>query len=462
MNIRMLSAWGATILVPVAVYFAAPENISPQFPMFLACTVTAIMAWATSILPATVVAALLAFGYTLTGVADPATVFSPWSTVLPWLTFAAVNIGLAMERTNLARRLALHCLRITGGTFHGLVVGFALAGLALVIILPSVLARMVICCAIAVGIIDALKLGARSRMSSAIVMLAFFAASAPLFMFLHSSEAFIWAFDMLFKGTDVSVDFWEYLRQGTLINLIYYVMSISLVYVVKGRDKLTLGAELRRFIDASFVELGPMSRKEVKLLVIVIAVILGFMTQTVTGLNPVYVFCVLALACYFPGIDILRDEDMRRLNISIMVFVTGCMAIGFVGGKVGANAWAVEQLMPWLQHMGDTSATLASYVFGVVVNFLLTPLAAMAAFTPAFADLGHALHVNPLPMFYAFNFGLDQYIFPYEAVYYLYIFVTGKVMLRYIAGALALRMLLAGIFVAIIAIPYWKLIGLMQ
>lgn len=461
MNVRRLAPWLATAIIPAAIYSIAPQEVSPQFPMYLTCTSAAIMAWATNILPATIVAALLAFAYTLCGVADPATVFSPWGTVLPWLTFAAVNIGLAMEKTNLAKRLALYCLRFTGGTFHGLVLGFALAGLALVIILPSVLARMVICCAIAVGIIEALGLDSRSRMSSAIVMLAFFAASAPLFMFLHSSEAFIWAFDMLFKDTDISVDFWEYLRQGTLINIIYYAMSISLVYVVKGKDKMRAGDELARFIAESFRRLGPMSKQEIKLLVIVLAVIAGFMLQTVTGLNPVYIFCVLALLCYFPGIDILSGEDFSRLNITIMVFVTGCMAIGFVGGKVGANAWAVSEMMPFLQTLSDTGATMASYAFGVVVNFLLTPLAAMAAFTPAFADLGHALNVNPLPMFYAFNFGLDQYIFPYEAVYYLYIFVTGKVMLRYIAGALALRMGLAAIFVALVAIPYWKFIGLM-
>ena len=71
------------------------------------------------------------------------------------------------------------------------------------------------------------------------------------------------------------------------------------------------------------------------------------------------------------------------------------------------------------------------------------------------------MNVNPLPLFYAFNFGLDQYIFPYEAVYFLYIFITEKVLLRHIATALAIRMLIVGIFVVVLAVPYWKGIGLM-
>ena len=81
-----------------------------------------------------------------------------------------------MEKTGLAKRLALQCLKLTGGSFNGLVAGFFLAGLVLVVILPSILARVVIFCAIAVGIIQALQLDAKSRMSSTIIMMAFFAA----------------------------------------------------------------------------------------------------------------------------------------------------------------------------------------------------------------------------------------------------------------------------------------------
>lgn len=69
--------------------------------------------------------------------------------------------------------------------------------------------------------------------------------------------------------------------------------------------------------------------------------------------------------------------------------------------------------------------------------------------------------VNPLPLFYAFNFGLDQYLLPYEAVYFLYIFITERVSLRHIIPALAVRMGLVGLFVVVMAVPCWKAIGLM-
>ena len=164
MNPVQALKWTMTLLIPCGVYFLSPQDVSPHFPLYMGLTSAAIIAWALNVFPAIGVAAMLTFAYILCGVADAEVVFGPWATVLPWLSFAAVIIGEGMEKTGLAKRLALRCLKLTGGSFNGLVAGFFLAGLVLVVILPSILARVVIFCAIAVGIIQALQLDAKSRM----------------------------------------------------------------------------------------------------------------------------------------------------------------------------------------------------------------------------------------------------------------------------------------------------------
>ena len=315
MNPVQALKWTMTLLIPCGVYFLSPQDVSPHFPLYMGLTSAAIIAWALNVFPAIGVAAMLTFAYILCGVADAEVVFGPWATVLPWLSFAAVIIGEGMEKTGLAKRLALRCLKLTGGSFNGLVAGFFLAGLVLVVILPSILARVVIFCAIAVGIIQALQLDAKSRMSSTIVMMAFFAAAAPQFMFLHSSESFIWAFGMMLKGTDKTVNFWDYAYQATFINLIYYALSMATVYIVKGRETLVSGAHFSTFIEQSCREMGPIQPREIKLLVLVFGIILGFMLEPLTHIDPVYVCCVLALLSYLPGINVLDRESFSNLNI---------------------------------------------------------------------------------------------------------------------------------------------------
>lgn len=75
----------------------------------------------------------------------------------------------------------------------------------------------------------------------------------------------------------------------------------------------------------------------------------------------------------------------------------------------------------------------------MITNLLLTPFAATVAFTPAFGELGVQMGVNPLPLFYAFEYGLDQYFFPYEGVMFLYIFTTGCVTLKHVIPTMIAR-----------------------
>ena len=129
-NLALLR-WPVTLFLPVILYLCSPVDVSPKFPLFVGMTSMAVLAWAFNVFPAIGVAALLSFAYLLGEVAPAEVVFGPWTTVLPWLSFAAVIIGEAMDRTGLARRLALRCLQLTGGSFSGLLWGFFLGGIAL-------------------------------------------------------------------------------------------------------------------------------------------------------------------------------------------------------------------------------------------------------------------------------------------------------------------------------------------
>ena len=105
-NLALLR-WPVTLFLPVILYLCSPVDVSPKFPLFVGMTSMAVLAWAFNVFPAIGVAALLSFAYLLGEVAPAEVVFGPWTTVLPWLSFAAVIIGEAMDRTGLARRLAL-------------------------------------------------------------------------------------------------------------------------------------------------------------------------------------------------------------------------------------------------------------------------------------------------------------------------------------------------------------------
>lgn len=102
-----------------------------------------------------------------------------------------------------------------------------------------------------------------------------------------------------------------------------------------------------------------------------------------------------------------------------------------------------------------------TWLLAVVVNFGLTPLAAMASFGVPITEIALSLHMQPYPILYAFNVGLDQLLFPYEYAIYLIYFSFGMIQIKDFIKFGATKMVLSFLFLMILAVPYWKLIGLL-
>lgn len=461
MSRSMTLKWCIPFATGLIFFALAPRDVTPQLPLFLGITSCAILIWAFDLLPVVAVAAALTFVYLLTNMAPPEVVFGPWTTVLIWTTFGAAIFGEAMEKTGLAKRVALRCMLMCGGSFAGMLLGLFLGSIVVGLLLASGFARTVIFCAIAVGVVKALDIDPKSRLSSVIILAFFFAAAASTMEFLHTSESFIWSFKVLMDAIGGNVGWWEYLKHEGFVNTIYIALTFLTLWFMRGKEKLPAGEHLRSVLEARLAEMGPMSGAERRLLWLALLSIIGFMVEPWTDINAVYVLCLAALFCYLPAFRIMEPDSFNNLNIMFLVFVAGCMAIGFVAGEVGANRWMVSTIIPVLQSLSPTMGVIFSYIAGVLTNLLLTPFAATVAFTPAFAELGTQLGVNPLPLFYAFEYGLDQYFLPYEGVMFLYMFTTGCVTLRHILPIVFARFVVAGIFIAVVAIPFWKFINIM-
>lgn len=119
-------------------------------------------------------------------------------------------------------------------------------------------------------------------------------------------------------------------------------------------------------------------------------------------------------------------------------------------------------MLPLLQGQSDTMAVLITYLSGLLINFLLTPMAATGSMCGPLAQLALQLGIDPQVLTYAFLYGLEQYVLPYEIGVFMYIFVTGAITLKHVVPALALRMIFVPIMLAVVAVPYWTFLGLLK
>ena len=459
--------WLLSLLIPAGAYFAvqtavqADPSLNPHLPMFFAITLWAITVWATDILPAVPSAAAMTFLYLLCNVAPAPVIFGAWGAFLPWICFGALILSEALEQTGLTRRLALQLMHLVGATFTRIVVSLMTVGMFMAFLLPDIMCRVIIFVAIAHGLVMALELDPKSRISSAIIMAGFCSATSPGYGFLTGTEMSLIAMDQI--KSIITIPTWgEYALANLPFIILYCCFSIFMcVKIIPGKEHIPHEDHLKEVVAERLRDMGPMTTQEWKLLILMICAITGLLTSKWHGLNGYFLYALIAICCYLPWIGLASFENVRKLNVGFLVFIVACLGMGSVAVHLGAAKWFASLVVPLIDGLSPIWLVLSSYLSAVAVNFMLTPLAAVSALSLPWAEIAQHVNMNPLPMLYSFLYGLDQYIFPYEYVLYMYIFSTGYITPKHMFKGLGLRILFVAVILMLLQVPYWKLIGLM-
>jgi len=452
--------WALSLVLPAAVFFLMPELevASPKTRLFFAITLWAVIAWAVEVLPSAVVAAILTFLYSLF-VTTPAVAFSSWCTFLPWMCFSALIIAEVLNRTGFGKRIALHSMLLMGSSFRNTMIGLMVAGVILTLLVPSGLARAVIFVAISQGLIQALNVDTKSRMSSALMMGGYFAAIAPGLFCVTGTEMNLLALQVVTNTTGYSVPYVDFLIHMVPFSVFYMGFSIFLIFVIRGKERLENEGHLKEVLEARLREMGPIKHEEIKIFLVLIVGFIAFVMEQWHHLPGAFVFALVGMACFIPGMNLATEKDLRKVNLSFLIFLAACMSIGAVAQDLNVPKWIAGHMSSFFDGRGAVTAISFSYVLGVVVNFLMTPMAAVGAFGSPLAQLAVNLGLDPYTLVYSMLYGLDQLLFPYEIGYMLYTFMSGAVTLKHIMGALAIRMVACALFIPALLVPYWKLIG---
>lgn len=459
--------WLLSLLIPAGAYFAvqtavqADPSLNPHLPMFFAITLWAITVWATDILPAVPSAAAMTFLYLLCNVAPAPVIFGAWGAFLPWICFGALILSEALEQTGLTRRLALQLMHLVGATFTRIVVSLMTVGMFMAFLLPDIMCRVIIFVAIAHGLVMALELDPKSRISSAIIMAGFCSATSPGYGFLTGTEMPLIAMDQI--KSIITIPTWgEYALANLPFIILYCCFSIFMcVKIIPGKEHIPHEDHLKEVVAERLRDMGPMTTQEWKLLILMICAITGLLTSKWHGLNGYFLYALIAICCYLPWIGLASFENVRKLNVGFLVFIVACLGMGSVAVHLGAAKWFASLVVPLIDGLSPIWLVLSSYLSAVAVNFMLTPLAAVSALSLPWAEIAQHVNMNPLPMLYSFLYGLDQYIFPYEYALYMYIFSTGYITPKHMFKGLGLRILFVAVILMLLQVPYWKLIGLM-
>lgn len=391
-------------------------------------------------------------------------VFSGFSGSAIWTLIPALFFGFALAKTGLGRRIASFGMNIVPLTYPGLVMMWALIGIVLSLLTPSITVRVVIVTPIALQSVELLGLAKGSRARSLILLIAWAMAMIPGIGWQTGSLAgpVISGFYAANPALGM-IDFSSWARVSLLP-----VAIVTLLTLLGGYLLLRPDSPLRvprDVFEQAYQKLGPLSRHE---LITAIVLTFSFLMFTTSGLHGIPDVATVLFAWFILNLTgIIEPKDISSgISWDLVVFIGTAMGFGSVMDRTGISDWLADHLVGLIAPI-TTSPWIFVYV--VLIVFFLWRFVDIATFIPTFAI------ITAIVPEVSRQYGIDPLVWvPLMALAQNAFFLSYTNMFALIAeaslgdkGWRSSELSLFGIiyFLAIllamtIAIPYWQSLGL--
>jgi solute carrier family 13 (sodium-dependent dicarboxylate transporter), member 2/3/5 len=448
--------WILSIIIPCLVMLIPlSETFTSQLRLFFALTSFAICLWAFETVHFLIPSLFLPVLYIIFGLAKGPQAFAAWSNHIPWMLVGAMILTNMVEQAGLLKRVSYWCILKVGGSYRGILYGLMFSGVFSAIVLPDIASRVLLFTALCYGICRSLNLEPKSKESSGIMLAGVVAALTPAYVYLTAASQTLIVYEIAGRS-GITIGWMEYFIYNGIPALIWCVISVMLLdFLFKPDNKV----EAKAHLEKEVATMGKLSIEEKKLIIILLVIFASVMASGVIKIDIGWIFVIGACLCYFPGINIGTPVHFQKVNYPLVIFVVSCMTIGVVSNVLGAGKYIADILYPYIA--GSQVYTMASTWFlAVVLNFIMTPLAAVSSVTDPLVQIIINSDLSAVPILFAWNQGLEQIILPYEYALVLFAFGFGYISLKHLIQYFGLRMLLNIVFLLLICVPYWKLIGI--
>ena len=427
-------------LVPVTEGFTAPIRT------FFVLTLIMILALCLGQIDMLAMGFAIPVVYIVTNILPLGDALSAYAGGIVWIGISCFILVNVLQRTGLMSRIAYFIIYRTGGSYRGFCFGMVLVGCVLNIIAPApqVATIMFFLCA---SICREMNMKVGSTTAGIMYASVIACNTTQLFLYMPTQQGV----SLAIAGVEMS---WiKYLVQNAIF-IPVVLLTCFLITVILPKDEEFNGKD---YAKMKLAEMGKITLQEKVLAVIMVLFVVFLLTTTYTGLNIVYGFLLVPIILFIAGIG--KTEDIVKVNFGVVMMIGGCIAIGTAAAAVGAGTWIANALLPLLGGMSNYVFLFFSYIFGVVMNFLMTPLAAMSSLSQPLADIAVSLDVSKGATMLSFCAGLEQFIFPYEINSLVTLFALGWMSMKDFIKFGAVKLLVVTVAMAALVIPYWLLLG---
>ena len=451
--------FGLPLLAFAAVFLAAtPEGLSVEGQRALAVMALAVGLWATDAIPLAVTGIASVVLLTLVGaVPDVTAALYGFSQPVPYFLIGILTLGLGVQQSGLANRMAGYLIRLSRGSPRALYAQMLLAFAALTFALPSASTRGAILVHVYEEVMGRWNIQREHPLNKAVMMamgsLNRLGSTALLAGGITPvvASALIGDFSWTRWFVLMALPFWIILVVGGVAIFLLYRSGFSRF------PEATNGAD---------GEPGPgaFSAAEVKAALIAGGVALLWFTDFAHGLSPAVPALIAMVVMLLPGIGLLSWRTFEQ-NLGWSNFFIIATSLSLSGALVssGAAAWFAGTLVSAVGGIGDSPWLLLLAMSGAAaaVRFVMPNIAGYLAFIiPVAMSTGASLGLNPMVCGLAVVIVGDSVVYyPAAATASVFIYQRADISAPEVMRTGIIMTLVAVAVLFAIAVPYWNVIG---
>ena len=457
---RKLIGYVFGIAVPVALWMA-PLSLDATAKHALAVASFMIITWITETLPHAITGLVGCYLFWVLKIVKIDIAFGGFADQTPWFLFGAGLFGMMATKSGLARRLAYLVMRRVGAGYSRLLLGLILSSFLLTFLVPSGIACVVIMAAVALGLIEVFGLGQGSNVGRGIFITLTYTAGIFDKMVI-AGPASILGRGLIEKATNIHVywSLWLLAFLPCVLVTIFATWRLVVWLYPPEKEAIEGGAA---FLEDELRKMGPWTRIEKKSLFLMLVAIALWATDLIHHISPAVIGIGIGLFAAVPGLGVLDQEDLKRLNYLPVFFTATAICMGEVLLQTRALHAMTAIMFDWMRPLvtGVYSLAVIPYWTAFVYHiFLGNEISMLATSVPPLLNFAksNGLPALPLGLIWAFAAGVKIFVYQSGVMVtgYSYGYFEARDMFR-----VGICLTIVESLVLLLVVPfYWPLIGI--
>ena len=402
------------LILALLTYLLNPFSLEPDACKSVAVAVLMITWWVTEALPMPVVALVPIILYPLLKLSTLEEVTRSYSNPVIFLFMGGFMIGLAIEKWNLHKRIALNIVKRTGTSGNRIILGFIIATGFLSMWLSNTATTMMMF-PIALSVIAVMKENQNSnpgfRNFSLVLMLVIaYASNIGGMATIIGTPPNVAFASLIHKQYGYTIQFIDWMMLCfplvlVLLAALYFVMTYVLF-----PNRIKSNSEINSVINLQVSSLGKLAKPEKRVLLIFACTAFLWITKDLINKyvpvnltdEMIAVLGALALFAMPSGhkkekkIRMLLDwDDTSKMAWGILLLFGGGIAMASSLDKTGVIS-LVGQWLAGFSHSGGFVLVLVVVAISIFLSEVMSNVAQVIVMAPVLAAMADALHIDPL------------------------------------------------------------------